>query len=109
MKITTAGMRNQRLIWAMLAIATRITIGPSSESISAKTRLLSITPKSFENLFTRIPEGVESKKLPGLRTMASIIFSWMLVLAISSDMLSVKYLAVSTRKYPMIRIERVPQ
>ncbi len=60
---------------------------------------LSITPKSLENLLTRTPEGVMSKKLIGQRTIAYIILLWMVVLDLRMEMLSRKYLIIdSTNK-----------
>ena len=51
-------------------MAETIAMGPSKESFIETIRILSITPKSLENLLVSIPEGVLSKKLPGLRTIA---------------------------------------
>ena len=42
--------------------------GPSRESIRECTRELSKILISFENLLIKTPEGVTSKKEPGLRT-----------------------------------------
>lgn len=47
---------------------------PYKASMRNTTRALSMTPRSFENLFTKRPEGVSSKKLAGLRTIAFIMF-----------------------------------
>ena len=55
-------------------MAAMMDIGPSKESIIERIRILSITPRSLENLLASTPEGVQSKKLPGLRTIASIMF-----------------------------------
>ena len=69
-----AGMMKLGLIKLILIIAMRVEIGPSTPSVRAKNRLLSIVPRSFESLLTNIPEGVSSKKLEGLRTIEWIIF-----------------------------------
>ena len=53
-----------------------IDAGPSSVSIRQIARELSRTPRSFENLLIRTPEGVASKKLQGLLTIPFTIFSW---------------------------------
>jgi len=60
----------------MLARATRMMMGPSRASISPKIIVLSIMPRSVENLLTRMPEGVVSKNLPGHLTIDYIMFSW---------------------------------
>lgn len=60
----------------MLIIAMMMIDGPSSASINPKIIILSRIPKSFENLFTSIPEGVVSKNEPGHLTIVYIMFSW---------------------------------
>jgi len=47
---------------------------PAMPSIIGVTKLVSTIPRSFENLLMRTPEGVESKKSEGLRTIAVTIF-----------------------------------
>ncbi len=64
----------KKSIWQIFTIADNNKMGPSIPSIMAKIKMLSIMLRSFENLFVSIPEGVISKKLPGLRTIALIIF-----------------------------------
>ena len=59
----------------MLIIAIIIIEGPYKASINPNIIMLSITPKSFENLFINNPEGVLSKKLPGERTIVKTMFS----------------------------------
>ena len=50
-----------------------LTIGPSTVSVKVKAKLLSKTPKSFENLLMSLPLGVVSKKLDGARRRPCII------------------------------------
>lgn len=73
--IKTEGMSINGLIWQRLMMATIKIMGPSVKSNKLKTILLSMIPKSVENLLTRTPEGVESKKWPGLRMIDYIILS----------------------------------
>ena len=68
-------------------------------SVCPNTRLLSIIPRSFENLLMRIPEGVASKKWLGLRMVDSIMSSWMLLLEIRIELFSMKYFITKLRKY----------
>jgi len=56
-------------------------------SIMVMERELSRIPKSLENLFKSIPEGVTSKNYIGLRTIPLIIFSWIFSLAMRIEML----------------------
>ena len=72
--IITAGIKNTMLIKLILITAINAASGPSTVSIKAKNKLLSIVPKSFESLFTSTPEGVKSKKLEGLLNIDVIIF-----------------------------------
>ena len=69
-------MMKYRLIWHRLTKAMVIIIGPSTASNRPKIILLSMTPKSVENLLTKMPEGLLSKYFPGQRIIDSIIFSW---------------------------------
>jgi hypothetical protein len=62
-------------IWQIFTKATMDKAGPSNISIIEYERELSKMPRSLENLLMSIPEGVLSKKEPGLRTMPLIIFS----------------------------------
>jgi len=73
--IITDGITKYTLIWQTLIKARIPSIGPSSASIIPKERLLSRTPRSFENLLFSCPEGVLSKKEQGLRTSPLIIYS----------------------------------
>ena len=50
--------------------------GPSKTSTKLWDNELSRIPRSFENLFIRTPEGVRSKKCPGLLTIPKIMSSW---------------------------------
>lgn len=55
------GIRKYGLIENTLASKTILTMGPSSESVKTKANVLSMTPKSFENMLLRRPVGVISK------------------------------------------------
>lgn len=44
-------------------------------SMKPMIKVLSMMPRSFENLLIKIPDGVVSKKWQGLRIIALIIFS----------------------------------
>ena len=69
----TKGIMKKISIWDKLTIVINTKMGPSTASIKTNIKAKSSIPKSFENLFTRMPEGVESKKWAGLRTIASTI------------------------------------
>ena len=81
-QMIAAAIRKYMLIWHTFTIATMMRTGPSSASIMPKKSTLSIIPISFENLLTRVPEGVVSKNLPGQRTIDWIIFKWFASLAL---------------------------
>ena len=59
--LITPGMRKNTLIENTLAIKTRLAIGPYIESVSTKPSILSMIPKSLENLLFSRPVGVRSK------------------------------------------------
>ena len=83
--------------------------GPSRASISPNIILLSMIPRSFENLLTKIPEGVVSKKLPGHLTIDSIIFSCTIQLEFRRTKLRQQYLITRTMKKTTTNIKRIPQ
>jgi len=70
----TAGIKKYKLIYTKLASAVTIIMGPSINSHTPKTILISTNPTSVENLLMRIPEGVLSKYLQGQWMIASIMF-----------------------------------
>jgi hypothetical protein len=71
--MTTVGGIRKTYIWHILTKATTDKAGPSNIYTIAVERVLSKIPRSFENLLIRVPEGVLSKKWPGLRTIPLII------------------------------------
>ena len=76
-KMKMVGIMKYGYIWQMLIMAIMIEVGPSRVSIKESESALSKMPKSFENLLMRTPEGVISKKWPGLRTIPFTMLSWM--------------------------------
>ncbi len=48
-------------IWKIFINIMILTIGPYTVSMITKAKVLSKIPKSFENLFISLPEGVTSK------------------------------------------------
>ena len=60
-EMTTVGIEIVRSIIVMLMIAKMTPTIPSTESVKAKNKLLSIVPKSFDSLLRITPEGVLSK------------------------------------------------
>ena len=81
-----AGMRKYILIWHILTIAMIMIKGPSTESQREKMMLVSMMPKSVENLLVSIPEGLLSKNVAGLRIIESIILSCTVILELISTM-----------------------
>jgi len=71
---TTTGGMKYRSIWQIFPKETKVKAGPYNTSHIEKASVLSRMLKSFENLLISIPEGVESKKSHGLRTMPLIMF-----------------------------------
>ena len=56
-----------------------------------------------------IPEGVESKKLQGLRIRVVIILSWAVLLELTMQMLTRKYSRARATVYPSITNVRKSQ
>jgi hypothetical protein len=68
-----------------------------------------MTPKSFENLLIKIPEGVESKKLAGLRIIALIILSWIDSLEFKMQKFKQMYFIHIVTRYIIIHTAKIPQ
>lgn len=64
------------------------------ESVKTKASMLSIIPKSFENLLFKRPVGVTSKYQEGLLTTPWIMFLWIYSLELRTKILSRKYLMI---------------
>lgn len=103
------GGRKNISIRQMLAKATIVAAGPQNMSIMVMERELSRIPKSLENLFKSIPEGVTSKNYIGLRTIPLIIFSWIFSLAMRIEMLRQQYLMTNKKKQRINNNPRIYQ
>ena len=68
-----------------------------------------MVPRSLDSRLMIIPEGVESKKLQGLRTRVVIIISWALLLELTMQMLTRKYYRARATVYPSITKVRKSQ
>lgn len=70
------GIKKYKLIEKTFAMSMRLVIEPSKESVNTYESMLSMIPKSFENLLFSRPLGVTSKYEQGLLTSPWIILLW---------------------------------
>ena len=70
------GIKKNKSIENIFASKIIVMIGPYIVSIKLNIKVLSSTPKSFENLFISCPLGVVSKKDKELLTCPISISSW---------------------------------
>ncbi len=60
-KIIIDGYIRIKFMLQVIIMATKVIAVPSTASMSPKIKELSMSPKSLDNLFIKMPEGVESK------------------------------------------------
>lgn len=60
-KIIIDGYIRIKFMLQVIIMATKVITVPSTASMSPKIKELSMSPKSLDNLFIKMPEGVESK------------------------------------------------